>query len=103
LQFTIVDNFIASLKVQDYVLSVTKAMILVPGNYWAYQSNFNFSMLYQYMSYEFGEYVKLQLDRRFWHKSTSVAEVLEKVRPKERFLALRISADLDKRLVIENN
>jgi hypothetical protein len=61
-QFAFLDDFISSLKIQDNILSGIKAMILGPGNYWAYQSSFNFAILYHCVSYDLGEYVTLQLN-----------------------------------------
>ncbi|KAH8651318.1 hypothetical protein BX600DRAFT_473389 [Xylariales sp. PMI_506] len=62
-QTDLLDKFLSSLRRHDDVCNEIHAMILGPGNYWAYQSSFNFSILYHCVSYGLGDYVAVQLDR----------------------------------------
>jgi hypothetical protein len=53
----LLDDFISSLKAHDDTLDHLRAIILGPGNYWAFDSSFNFAILYHFISYDLGTYV----------------------------------------------
>jgi len=63
-QSLFVDSCIASLRAHNEELSDISAMILGSGNYWAYDSSFDFAILYHCVSYGIGEYVCMQLDSK---------------------------------------
>jgi hypothetical protein len=58
----LLDEVRSTLEKQNEDLDDIKGLILGPGNYWSYQSSFNFSILYHCVSYALEKYVSSQLD-----------------------------------------
>jgi hypothetical protein len=61
-QRSLVDELISSLKTKSGKLEEIAMMILGPGNYWAYESSFDFAIVYHCISYGLGEYATAKLD-----------------------------------------
>ena len=64
LHTSLLDDFVRSLKTHNNIVNDVKWLLLGPGNFWAYDSSFEFSILYQIASYDLGKYVNTQLNNR---------------------------------------
>jgi hypothetical protein len=61
-QVPVLDDFISTLRIHSDTLKHIQMTILGPGNYWAYDSSFNFTIMFHCISYGLEEYVILKLE-----------------------------------------
>ncbi|KAF2418029.1 hypothetical protein EJ08DRAFT_654397 [Tothia fuscella] len=76
LQISLLDKMISTLKQHSNKLVQLPMVILGAGNYWAYDSDFEFAMLFHCVSYGLGEYVQSRLEEERLEFSMPISGLL---------------------------